>query len=236
MTGELVGALADQLRIHLLAQFFVLDALMQNLPSEAAPPVRQSADRFARSQPRQQPAVQPLEDAALGPGRCLRYLSQDTPHLPFPFGQRLDLELQPTPAAGWRSDACEVRRQCFDPAAPSLITHDTAVVAAQLVASVYGNEFASDLIRPADGPVSFELGGVRLTLLDAKGVRRVAPLYFVSPGQINLVVPDAAPGPARIEILKDAATAWAGAIEIATVAPGLFPPMAMEKASPPQSS
>src|SRR5262249_51527786 len=46
-------------------------------------------------------------------------------------------------------------------------------------------------------------------------------LYFVSPGQINFVVPDAAVGTGRLEIEGDAGM-WAGSLEITNVAPGWF--------------
>jgi uncharacterized protein (TIGR03437 family) len=103
-----------------------------------------------------------------------------------------------------------------------LATHDLALASPQSLVSIYGNDFAAGLIRAEAGPLPSQLGGLRVTVLDSKTTQWIALLYFVSPGQIQFVVPDVALGTARLEISSDDGRIWTGAIEIANVAPGLF--------------
>jgi uncharacterized protein (TIGR03437 family) len=58
---------------------------------------------------------------------------------------------------------------------------------------------------------------------DAMGEEHLAPLFFVSPTQINyLIPPDAASGAASVIMMKDGVAASGGSLNIAPVAPGLF--------------
>ena len=55
------------------------------------------------------------------------------------------------------------------------------------------------------------------------GVQRFAPLFFVSPAQINYLVPSGLPnGPASVTVYNGDAAAARGRLQIQTVAPGLF--------------
>jgi uncharacterized protein (TIGR03437 family) len=84
--------------------------------------------------------------------------------------------------------------------------------------SVYGQAFS--MVNTAAPTPAFpsNLAGVTATVTDANGVSRPAALAFVSPSQVNLVIPaDTAPGTATVRI--------GGApmpIRISNVAPGLF--------------
>jgi uncharacterized protein (TIGR03437 family) len=58
---------------------------------------------------------------------------------------------------------------------------------------------------------------------DSAGVERRAPLFFVSPGQVNYLVPEGtAAGAATVAITSGDGSLAAGAVNIASVAPGLF--------------
>jgi uncharacterized protein (TIGR03437 family) len=71
------------------------------------------------------------------------------------------------------------------------------------IMSVFGSSLAAD-------------AGVRIT--DSAGVTQSCPLFYASPTQINLLVPDGcAPGPATLTI----GSAWASVV-VESVAPGLF--------------
>jgi uncharacterized protein (TIGR03437 family) len=95
------------------------------------------------------------------------------------------------------------------------------------IATLYSEGFAE---LPAGGiqapdPLRLpaELGGVEVRLIDSAGAQRTAPLYFVSPVQVNFVMPAGmAAGMARVEV-RSAGTAWGrGVVTVAEAAPGLF--------------
>ena len=104
-------------------------------------------------------------------------------------------------------------------------------------ASFTGNEiapgeivsaFGADMSVGAEGatslPLPTSLAGTQVRITDSKGVARLAPLFYVSPLQINYQVPeDSALGPATITIINGSEeVTGAGTINIALVAPGLF--------------
>jgi uncharacterized protein (TIGR03437 family) len=90
------------------------------------------------------------------------------------------------------------------------------------IASAYGANFAAVTTQAASQPLPLSLGGLTLSLLDAAGVSRSAPLLYVSPTQINFVVPDATTaGPAQVTESSTSGTQTFSAT-IATVTPTLF--------------
>ncbi|MCZ2147077.1 MAG: hypothetical protein LC126_04815 [Bryobacterales bacterium] len=67
------------------------------------------------------------------------------------------------------------------------------------------------------------LGGVRVTVTDSAGVRRTAPLSYVSPRQINMVVPvGTREGTAAVTVSSGNTARSTGTVAIARVLPGLF--------------
>jgi uncharacterized protein (TIGR03437 family) len=67
------------------------------------------------------------------------------------------------------------------------------------------------------------LGGLSVKVTDTAGIERLAPLFYVSPGQINyLIPPGAANGPATVTVTNGAVPVASGAAQISSVAPGLF--------------
>jgi uncharacterized protein (TIGR03437 family) len=63
---------------------------------------------------------------------------------------------------------------------------------------------------------------VQVTVTDSAGVQRPAPLYFVSPTQVDFLVPaGTALGPASIT-LSNASSSFVSLMNVATVAPGIF--------------
>lgn len=91
-------------------------------------------------------------------------------------------------------------------------------VAPDSLASMFGADLAATTAKAAGTPLPFQLGGVSLTVKDSAGNSIPAPLLYVSPTQINFLVPaNAAPGPATFAAGNQQATA-----PISTVAPVLF--------------
>ena len=93
-----------------------------------------------------------------------------------------------------------------------------SAVAPDSLASLYGANLAPGVAQATVQPLPLALGGVTLSVTDAAGVGRAAPLLYVSPGQINFLVPDGtAPGLATLAVAGQTFTA-----AIQPVAPTLF--------------
>lgn len=98
----------------------------------------------------------------------------------------------------------------------------SSAVAPNSLASLYGASLTTVTSQATEQPLPTSLQGVTLSVMDAAGVERPAPLAYVSPTQINFVVPDGtAPGSATILVTGGAPTKMANA-SIAGVAPTLF--------------
>ena len=69
-----------------------------------------------------------------------------------------------------------------------------SVVAPESLGSIYGANLASTTQKAEAQPLPLSLGGVTVTVQDSAGTSEAAPLLYVSPGQINFLVP---PGLAR---------------------------------------
>jgi len=116
------------------------------------------------------------------------------------------------------------------------ITATQAALASVSAASFLGAEMAADSIVAAFGqslttatesaatlPLPTTLAGTSVRLRDSAGMERFAPLFFVSPGQINyLIPPGAANGNATVSVTRGETLVATGAVRLAQVAPGLF--------------
>jgi len=90
------------------------------------------------------------------------------------------------------------------------------------IASIYAAGLASTTAGAGSLPLPLSLGAISLTVEDANGVTRSAPLLYVSPTQINFVVPDGtAAGQATFTVNSGTAT-QSGTAVVANVAPALF--------------
>ncbi len=95
-------------------------------------------------------------------------------------------------------------------------------VAPDSIASIYGVSLSSQTAQAGQQPPPLSLGGVTLTVQDAAGTVRTAPLMYVSSGLINFVVPDGTvPGAATFTVTTGT-TAITAAGSVQTVAPTLF--------------
>lgn len=96
-------------------------------------------------------------------------------------------------------------------------------VAPDSLASIYGSKLTSVTEQAGPPPLPTTLGGVSVRLRDAAGVERDARLLYVSPRQINLLVPvGAAPGEAMFTISNGGAVTENSTILVQPVAPSLF--------------
>lgn len=96
-------------------------------------------------------------------------------------------------------------------------------LASETIAALFGAGLASDTQSATALPLPTTLGNVQVRVRDAAGTERTAPLFFVSPAQINFQVPQgASTGGATISVLLNGSAVGQGALMIETVAPALF--------------
>ena len=87
--------------------------------------------------------------------------------------------------------------------------------------TVFGNNLASAAAPGGTQPQTL-LGGVSVQVADANGKSRPAPLLFVSPSQVSLVLPGDMPtGPATLA-LSNSTGLTVAPVSVTRVAPGLF--------------
>jgi uncharacterized protein (TIGR03437 family) len=100
----------------------------------------------------------------------------------------------------------------------------SSTVACGSIATVYGKTLAAGTITAKAGALDTRLGGARVQVQDSAGVTRDAPLFFVSPQQVNFLIPvDTVPGTSKFSVVRDdGTTAVATTAPVQAVAPGLF--------------
>jgi len=91
------------------------------------------------------------------------------------------------------------------------------------IASGFGQALASGTETALSLPLPVPLANTIVQVTDSAGIERQAPLFYVSPTQINYLVPDAvAPGPAAVTVNSGGQVAATGTVNVDVVAPGLF--------------
>jgi uncharacterized protein (TIGR03437 family) len=94
--------------------------------------------------------------------------------------------------------------------------------AAQSIVSAYGANLAAS-VAEASLPLETTLDGTSVTVTDSAGVVRLAPLFYVSPAQVNFEIPAGeAVGSATVTVTNKNGTSQVSTIQIAAVSPGLF--------------
>ena len=97
-----------------------------------------------------------------------------------------------------------------------------AVFAPDSIVTAYGSGLATGTAS-ASGSLSTTLGGTTVTITDSTGASALAPLFYVSPAQVNYAAPASlALGPAKITVKTGDGSTRAGSATIADVEPGLF--------------
>lgn len=116
------------------------------------------------------------------------------------------------------------------PATPPLnvlVTVNAASYAPRLapgaIAALFGTKLTERAQVAASIPLPTDLDDVGVRLIDSRNVDYSAPLFFVSPGQINYLMPDRiALGEARIFVIRDTELIAQGTLLITNSAPALF--------------
>lgn len=98
------------------------------------------------------------------------------------------------------------------------ITLASTTVAPESIASLYGSNLATGTEAAPTLPLPQSLAGASVSITDASGAVSTAPLFYVSPTQINFAIPAGlATGQASIRVANQTTTA-----NVALVAPGIF--------------
>jgi uncharacterized protein (TIGR03437 family) len=98
----------------------------------------------------------------------------------------------------------------------------SSTVAADSLAALYGVKLAAGTASATSQPLPDTLDGVSLSVTDVAGTKRAAPLLYVSPSQINFMVPDGtASGAANVVVTSGSGMQTFTTI-VAAVAPTLF--------------
>jgi uncharacterized protein (TIGR03437 family) len=98
----------------------------------------------------------------------------------------------------------------------------TAIAPGSLVAA-NGQNLAAGYPGPIIGLLPSVFDGTSVSIVDASGATSLAPLFYVSPNEVDFQVPaTVATGPAKVVITSNGVSQSAGNVQIATVAPGLF--------------
>lgn len=136
-----------------------------------------------------------------------------------------------------------ITRELSDPAAtilPAAFTNGTVTVtrsaatvsaasflgqplASESIVSAFGGNLATKVEIAASLPLPTQLAGTTVKVKDSAGVERLAPLFFVAPGQVNYQIPPGtSAGTATVTIASGDGTISTGSALIASVAPGIF--------------
>jgi len=98
-----------------------------------------------------------------------------------------------------------------------------AALASEAIVAAFGQSLATRQEPATTVPLPVSLAGTTVRVRDSAGTQRDAPLFFVSPGQVNYQIPAGTEsGPGAVTIISGAGSISASAVNISPVAPGLF--------------
>ncbi len=98
-----------------------------------------------------------------------------------------------------------------------------AEAAPDSIVSAFGNHLSTMIQSATTSPLPSLLGGTRVTIQDSAGHEKIAPLFFVSPNQVNYLVPaDLAEGLATVTITNAAGAISRGILHLTRVSPAIF--------------
>jgi uncharacterized protein (TIGR03437 family) len=96
-------------------------------------------------------------------------------------------------------------------------------VAPQEIVTLFGPGIASQTAAAASLPLPTMLGGTSVQIVDSGGNTQLAPLFAVSSGQANILIPSGlAAGTAKVTVLHGSTAALTGSMTIGSPVPGLY--------------
>jgi uncharacterized protein (TIGR03437 family) len=121
--------------------------------------------------------------------------------------------------------------ELFDPGLPqpgtianvSAASFSLMGLAGEAIAAAFGDGLATTVVIGKSFPLPTELAGTSVSIKDSTGNERFAPLFFVSPSQVNYLIPEGtAAGAAMVRITSGDGRVSTGTAIIRAVAPSLF--------------
>ncbi len=100
--------------------------------------------------------------------------------------------------------------------------YGTYSLAPETIASLYGSNLAAATQLAQSQPLPATLGGVTVALKDANGGIFPASLFYVSPSQVNWLVPKGVASGVATITLANGKAALTGTVTISSTAPGLY--------------
>jgi len=98
----------------------------------------------------------------------------------------------------------------------------TAPVAPYSLDSAFGSNLSSQTAAVTGLPLPITLGGVSVEVSDSAGMAQSAGLLFVSPGQINFLMPTVAIGPVTVMVISGSNVVARGAVQVQPSAAGVY--------------
>lgn len=99
----------------------------------------------------------------------------------------------------------------------------TSNLTGKAIVAAFGSGLATATATATTQPLPTELAGTTLRVTDGAGMTRFAPLFFVSPTQINYQIPaGTAAGAATVTVVGGDGKTSTGAIQLLTAAPAIF--------------
>lgn len=105
----------------------------------------------------------------------------------------------------------------------SAASYDGSSFSSEGIVAAFGARLATATQAATSIPLPTSLAGSTVKIKDSAGTERLAPLFFVSAGQINFQIPPGtASGEATMTVTSGDGALATGTAQIASVAPGLF--------------
>jgi uncharacterized protein (TIGR03437 family) len=109
------------------------------------------------------------------------------------------------------------------PRTVSAANYNVSSIAGKSIVAAFGSNLATTTQVATAQPLPTSIGGTTVQVQDSTGQLRLAPLFFVSPNQINYQIPaGTAAGGATVYISTSGATAQIGTTLVAASAPSIF--------------
>jgi len=105
----------------------------------------------------------------------------------------------------------------------SAASYTGAELAGESIVAAFGSGLATEVKIATSLPLPTSLAGTTVKVKDSAGAERESPLFFVSPEQVNYLLPASlATGPALVTITGGDGKISSGTIMVSPVSPGLF--------------
>lgn len=96
-------------------------------------------------------------------------------------------------------------------------------LSSESIVAAFGGNLADVTEVSASTPLPTNLGGTQVSVKDSAGSERLAPLFFVSPTQVNYLIPQGTSGGnATVTVASWSGVVSRSAVQINLVAPGIF--------------